>query len=391
MKLAFYYHVPITQKNGELYCSGLLGVFLDELALHTSTLTLFMHEANQKEIKYCDYQLKARNINFINMGIKTPAWDRFLFPKKNLLKITNEIKKVDSVIVRAPSPLAPQFYDLFNKLTQVCYLVVGDYVNGVKYLHQPLWRKIPIKYLSIRNDKQLTRSLKQTLTLVNSNALLDRYKKEVKNISLVRTTTLSNKDFYMRKSTCLDNEIKLLYTGRLDIAKGLRELIKATAILHKQQVNVSLHLVAWEDDTKKPTEKKLKGIANSLGIIDKVHFHGKKRLGIELNNMYRMADIYVLPSYHEGFPRTIWEAMANGLPVIATKVGGIPMAVGNNVELIEPHDPKLISNAVLKLLQNPKRVEQLIKNGYLLAQKNTLEIRVSEIFNTINKNLINEK
>jgi glycosyltransferase involved in cell wall biosynthesis len=75
-----------------------------------------------------------------------------------------------------------------------------------------------------------------------------------------------------------------------------------------------------------------------FGVESNVKFHGKKSIGPVLNAVYQSCDIYVIPSYHEDLPKTIWEAMANGMPVIATKVGAIPEYLTNekNVVLIEP-------------------------------------------------------
>jgi glycosyltransferase involved in cell wall biosynthesis len=70
----------------------------------------------------------------------------------------------------------------------------------------------------------------------------------------VRTTTIAEKDFFFRTDTCLKDDINILYTGRLDVAKGLRELVKAVAILRNNKFKIKLHFASWEDDPKKPVE-----------------------------------------------------------------------------------------------------------------------------------------
>ncbi|MCO1498175.1 glycosyltransferase, partial [Limosilactobacillus reuteri] len=91
----------------------------------------------------------------------------------------------------------------------------------------------------------------------------------------------------------------------------------AVAIL-SNKYKIIIDIVGWEEQGSFSYEKALKQIAIENGIGEKIIFHGKKEIGPELNTYYRNADIYAIPSYHEGFPRTIWEAMANSLPVIAT-------------------------------------------------------------------------
>ena len=225
MNLGFYYHIPLHSSADELRIPAYLGVFLDSLADEVKTLILFMHEANPDDVKHCDYILKAKNIRYLSLGLKSPAWDRFLWPAKTLFRIKFNISLCDMLLVRAPSPLAPTFYHKFHKLTKIAYLVVGDYNEGAKHLDQPWWRKIPISILSNRNDRQLSFVLTRSLALVNSTALFNKYKDKVKNIHEVKTTTLASSDFFERTNTCEGNEIKILYAGGLYLAKGLIELL----------------------------------------------------------------------------------------------------------------------------------------------------------------------
>jgi glycosyltransferase involved in cell wall biosynthesis len=95
----------------------------------------------------------------------------------------------------------------------------------------------------------------------------------------------------------------------------------------------------------------------------------------------------VLPSYHEGFPRTIWEAMANSLPVIATRVGGIPNYLKNNENaiLIEPKIVEDIVISVKKLINDNNLREKIVVNGLEIAKQNTLEKSTKNIIKIIEK------
>ncbi len=354
MELGFYYHIAIhcTEKGFKL--PAYLGLFIDSLANEVEHLTLFMHEATKDETTYSDYTLIGRNIDFFNLGKKTPAWERFLWPKRTLSKISQKAKECDVILVRAPSPLAPAFKRVFDKVTRVCYMIVGDYAVSSQLLNQPWWRKKIIVLLSQRNDRQLTNMVKNSITIVNSTLLLNKYKKVSDQVFEVKTTTLSNKDFFKRLDTCQDKEIKILYTGRIDLSKGLFELVLAFKSIAKSGYNVSLHFAGWEDEVNKPIEKYLRKILYEENMRDLIQFHGRKTIGHELNALYQMADIYVIPSYQEGFPRTIWEAMANSLPVITTKVGSIPYFLNDhqNALLIEPRDEEAITIAINEIIVN---------------------------------------
>ena len=60
----------------------------------------------------------------------------------------------------------------------------------------------------------------------------------------------------------------------------------------------------------------------------------KKKMGHELLSFYRKADIFIMPSLHESFPRTIWEAMASGCVVLTTNVGSIPLLLSHKKNCI---------------------------------------------------------
>ncbi len=373
MKLAFYYHIPIfISGNGNLFLPGYLGVFVDALAKEVEQLVLVMHTA--KDNINTDYILKSKNITLVNLGEKTPAWHRMFFHKKILKEKLNKISDCDILLVRSPSPLAPYFYKYLNNI-KLNFLIVGDYKSGASQMKVNNIRDRFIQLFLHYNNFLFKKQIRKTDIIVNSPELAEKYRKIAKSIGLIKTTTLSEKDFFKREDTCTGDVIRLLYTGRIDPAKGLFELLEAFAILKNEIPNLSLHYVGWEDNQEKPVEKNLQKRAKELNIYESVTFHGKKNVGNELNAMYRMADIYIIPSYHEGFPRTIWEAMANGLPVIATKVGSIPYYLRNNQEalLIDPKDVKQIKGAITTIVKNAKVRLNIIAAGKKLAIENTLE------------------
>jgi len=394
MKLAFYYHIPILIKDDKLYMPSYLGVFVDSLASYSKVLFIVMHTANERESLECDYELRANNIRHINLGPKTPAWHRAIFHRKVLSNALKPLDECTALIVRSPSPLAPVFHKYLSENCKLFFMIVGDYLEGADHLKTSTYRdKIIYQFLRF-NDFYFTKQIKRTNVLVNSVALYNKYRPIAKSIELIKTTTLSVDDFSIRTDTCQKNEVKILYTGRIDPAKGLFELIEAFEIISNSYTNVSLHIVGWEQDSiNRPVEKQLLSRAKRLHIERKITFHGRKSVGPELNQMYSNSDIYVIPSYHEGFPRTIWEAMANSLPVIATEVGGIPEMLTNdeNAILIKPRSVQAIVNAIDRMIKNSEIRKKIIANGLTLAKNNTLEIQTLNIINCIKKHLHDEK
>ena len=380
MKLAFYYHIPIIEKSGKLLIPSYLGVFLASLSSQVSHLNLIMHEASGNDIIACDFELINDNVTWHNLGLKSPAWHRAIFHNKILKNTLKKIYSVDVLLIRSPSPLAPYFYKYFPR-EKICFMIVGDYNESVKNSKLKNFKSIIIFFYIIFNNWLFKRQIRKTKTLVNSQDLFNKYQYLAFKIDQIKTTTLSKNDFFERYNTCQNNVINLIFTGRIDLHKGLVELVTATAYLIKRNRNVVCNIVGWESNPNKPVQKELFLLAKLLNIEKQLIFLVRQSVGAMLNSKYRMADIFVLPSYHEGFPRTIWEAMANSLPVITTPVGSIPktLTVEENVLLVKPKESVKLANEIERILDDTTLRKKLIKNGYILALENTLENQTAKL------------
>ena len=383
MKVSFYYHVPFYNKKKEIFIASYIGVFIDSIARNIDTLYLFLHEARSSELKNCDYKLKSSNIVLTNLGFKTSSLHRFFLHNQI---ISEKILDVDSdvFLVRAPTPLAPHIHK-YLKNQNLSFLIVGSYLEMSKSRSTKSLRDVFIKLFLKLYHKSFLKIISRANLIVNSNILKEYYEKYSNNVNLVKTTTLSNADFYKRDDTCLNDKIELLYTGRIDIAKGLVELVKSVSILVSEGINVNLNIVGWEEGEIEIVKNKLVKIAKTLEIDDRIYFHGKKTIGNELNQIYRKSDIYLIPSYSEGFPRTIWESMANSLPVIASSVGSIPnfLTHEKNVFLIKPRDIDEIVVAVKTLIYNKNLRKKIIREGLIISRENTLEIQSKKLISLL--------
>ena len=97
--------------------------------------------------------------------------------------------------------------------------------------------------------------------------------------------------------------------------------------------------------------------------------------------IYRESDIFIMASHHESLPRTIFEAMANSTPVIATNVGGIKYEFQDEVDIIkiDPKNSIQIYEAIIKLIKNTKLRKTIIKNGFHKSTKMTLDFSISSL------------
>ena len=129
---------------------------------------------------------------------------------------------------------------------------------------------------------------------------------------------------YLQKKLGIDGPI-LLFVGRLAGNKRVPLLIEALARLNHPSVHAAI--VGDFHDVYAAEEARCKALAHRLGVAERLHFLGQLD-DDELPRAYQCADVLVVPSLHEGFCVPVIEAMASGLPVIASRSAALPEAVG---------------------------------------------------------------
>lgn len=144
---------------------------------------------------------------------------------------------------------------------------------------------------------------------------------------------------------------RILFVGRVDPVKGIEYLIEAINILKKKDLKLTI-----VGDFKQNTEysRKIFDKVKEFGIENKIVFVGKIKDDSQLVEFYKSSNILVLPSVWDTSPITLVEAMCFGLPIVATKVGGIPEYVENGVNgiLVPPKDSQALAKAVSLLIDN---------------------------------------
>ena len=385
MRLGFHYHEPCRRApDGRLQMSGPQGRFLDALAAQCEQLTCFLHSARTDELAYLDHTLRAPNIRWVDLGPHASLPTRILRSPLSAHVVRSYRRELDALLIRGPSPLLPTLARA-ARAVPTALLLVGDYVQVVRDSPQPLWRKSLLQLWAHANARGQSRAARRTLTLVNSRELRDRLRPSLPDIRETRTTTLRDTDFFRRDDTCGQRPVRLLYTGRMETGKGLLVLIEALAGLIRREEDVVFDLVG-RPQRGDPVLDEALALARELGVGHRVHYHGYRNLGRDLFAFYQRADIYIQPSLRtEGFPRSLWEAMAHSLPVVATKVGSIPYELrdAHSARLITPRCAEALAGGIWDVLHDRDLRRRLIVNGFALARNNTLERRASELVSLI--------
>ena len=170
--------------------------------------------------------------------------------------------------------------------------------------------------------------------------------------------------------------------GRLCDVKGQRELIEALALIP------DAHVVLVGEDLEQGGAYRalLDDLARERGVADRVHLLGYRADAGELLDQF---DVLVLPSWIEGLPGVVLEAMAHAKPVVATPVGGTPELVvdGETGLLVPPRDPAALAAAIRSLLSDPARARELGRAGHERAAREFSEtamtMRVLEVYDAV--------
>ena len=360
------------------------GRFVDALADQCSEVICFLHSPRTDEQTQMDYELQRRNVRLVDLGPHTTVPRRLLSVRKYAGILRNQKNGLDALLLRGPSPLLPALVDAAHPVP-TALLLVGDAVAGVNDSRQPFWRREAIRLLWRRNRHRQDQIAKRSLTFVNSQKLFREMRSTVLNLMETRTTTLTRADFFDREDTCIRAPYRLLYTGRMDRGKGLIEIVQALSLLVQEGEDVVLDLVGWPEKGDNVL-KEMQQVASHLKVADRVKFHGPKAVGPELFAHYRESDIYIIASKtSEGFPRTIWEAMAHSLPVVATTVGSIPQFVEAAAELVPPNNAVALAAAIRGIIHSAEKRMKMIRCGRILASEMTLETQVGRMVREMKK------
>ncbi len=187
-----------------------------------------------------------------------------------------------------------------------------------------------------------------------------------------------------------NKHINLGYIGYLGTEKGTKELIESFKIIHKQHNNVVLNLAGDFAYQENDFKKWLFDYIKAIGLNNHIIFLGVIK-GVAKERFFCTTDIFLFPSWHEGHPNAILEAMASGCPIIATDVGAISESIinGFNGFLIPPKSVNHIVEKVNELINNPQLRRQMGERSRELYEKHfTSEANVEKMISIFN-NILN--
>ncbi len=196
-------------------------------------------------------------------------------------------------------------------------------------------------------------------------AISDSWGQKVKYLCpKANVITILNPSFLNFDNITNVNSNVILYVGKLEKRKGFKDLIHAFRAVINQGIDANL-VLAGNGQIEEAKE-----LARSLGISDKVEITGWVD-GQDKIELFRKASIFCLPSYSEGLPMALLEAMSFGLAAVSTPVGGIPDVIiqGKTGFIVKPGDVESLSEALQMLLSDNELRKTISTNARLSMKK----------------------
>lgn len=184
-------------------------------------------------------------------------------------------------------------------------------------------------------------------------------------------------------------EGRVLFVGRILPIKGIENLIKSISMIKKEKKEINLHIVGPHLDIE--YFEKLKKLVHELNIEESVYFMGPL-FGNRLFQEYSESQVFVLPSHDESNPFVLIEAMASGIPIVATGVGGIPYLIveGENGYLVKDNDVENLSKKIIYLIDQKDVWNKISKRNREKA-KSYLWSNIARQTTTIYKKVFDER
>ena len=183
------------------------------------------------------------------------------------------------------------------------------------------------------------------------------------NVMGVDMHIYSRRPEVMEKARLLRDEhsFTFLFVGRIVRDKGINELCEAFDMLSKEYPQARLLLVGWREDALDPVSDETLALIDSNPSIDDVG----EVWGDDLLAYYAAADCFVLPSYREGFPNTVLEAGAMGLPSIVTDINGSREIIVENENgmIVPPRDTDALFVAMRRMIIDDRRRSYMASNA----------------------------
>lgn len=339
------------------------------------------------------------NIN--NYLLFTPDNSKCTISLKNNFKINSITKKLGGDFwneINIPNILEHRDIELYHIPQNGVGLPYDKKCNFVITLHDIIPYKMPEtvsdRYLKIFSDQiPMTVSQCDGIITVSNHSKKDIIEAFKFPEDKIYVTPLAAEDIYrplnkklskniIKEHYSIDTDF-ILYVGGFSPRKNIIGLIESfSKVLHSYKKNLLL-VIAGKKGKSYDTYKKR---VEQLNISDKVIFPGFISID-HLPYLYNASELFVYPSFYEGFGLPPIEAMSCGVPVIGSNCTSVPEVLGNSGLLVDPNNIDELSNSILKILNDKNLKKNLIVSGLMRSSELSWEKTAKQTLSAYNKTL----
>ncbi|MHB8163130.1 MAG: glycosyltransferase family 4 protein [Methanoregula sp.] len=260
-------------------------------------------------------------------------------------------------LVHIHTPLCPVFHTKIPIIVTVHTPMLTDSRHLEIVGFRSIIGRIMARFVSYPNELKVLKKGDLITSVSEAVAVeLQEYGLDKKRIIVIRNG-VDESVFY--PPSCKGNEKYILYTGRLSHRKGLFDFIESAQWVLKDHPNIH-YIIPGKGELQDQLKSKVK----QMGLEAKIKFLGFLDKE-QIITLYQNAIIFVMPSHYEGLPTVLLEAMACGLPVIATDIGGNNEVITSyqNGILVPPKSPVELAKAIEILLHDEDLRRRLGNNA----------------------------
>ncbi len=388
MKLLLYLNVNIDYDGTYYFSDGKFVNFYIAIEQYFDKVTIcapLRHsERNHKRYKLRFDKNKTR---FVGLPFYSSPFELYLtfplylFRAWKLLRA--EIPECNIVGAAVPNLIGVFLILLSKRKKKNSFLLIREDIRKELFsMYENIIAKYCLGVVGFLLEKMLFYLARNSLAITVGKVYHGVLKKGKDNLHDIVVSYISQASINNQTYISPDGNLRILYVGNLRGEKGTKYLIQAVASLTKFNKDIKLELLG-----DGPEKDKLTGMIDDMGLGRHINMHGHITDESRLNSFYRSADMIVLPSLSEGLPKVILEAMANGIPIIATRVGGIPTFIKDGIDglLIPPADTDAIVNAIQRLASDVELRKRLATNALSKAKQYSKESQLHRMATIIKR------
>lgn len=345
--------------------------FLKELSKHNEVIAASPCAKTAEITQDCISKLKQINVRFCEVKLSRTGLNPFydLLTIYNLYKLFRQ-ERPDKIFAYTSKPVI--FGSLAAKLAGVAQIYSMITGLGSYFIHQDLKSRI-VRFI-MSSLYKIALMLNTKVFFQNTDDIADFAKHRIfqdPKRTVITNGSGVNLQHFSQLPLPVEN-ICFLLTARLIQAKGVVEYLQAASLIKRQYSQVEFLLVGWYEDKSETIDKDFiqqyvdNNVITFLGKLDDVRIALAK------------TSVFVLPSYREGTPKTVLEAMACGRAIIATNVPGCRETVvdGQNGWLVPARDVTSLHDAMEKFIINPALI---VNMGRCSRKMVTAKYNVDEV------------